>query len=182
MCEQHPWHLHGHKFWVIGTGKGLWNGSASQLAQLNTKNAVRRDTTTVIPDAEKPFGGQAKQGGCGWTAIRFIADNPGVWPFHCHITWHFVMGMQVIFLEATDQIPKPGDDIAICGEVTPGVWMKRRNVAKERTTCNEMSLWIALLVGWCLSLGLIIVLVFYCHKDMKIRKSRNQINLHSFKN
>jgi FtsP/CotA-like multicopper oxidase with cupredoxin domain len=24
----------------------------------------------------------------GWLAIRFIADNPGVWLLHCHINSH----------------------------------------------------------------------------------------------
>ena len=22
----------------------------------------------------------------------FVADNPGIWPIHCHIEWHMVMG------------------------------------------------------------------------------------------
>ena len=163
--------MHGHKFWVIGTGKGAWNGSASQLAQLDTKGAVLRDTMTVIPDAEKPFGGQVRQGGCGWTAIRFIANNPGVWPFHCHVTWHFVMGMQVIFLESTNKIPRPGDDIPICGEVTPGHWLQRNKLTQKSVECGDViSLWIALLVGWCLLLGLLILLIFYCHKKGYIRK------------
>ena len=62
MCEQHPWHLHGHKFWVVGMGLGNWNGSAEQIASLEPENAVKRDTVTVLPDAEKPFGGQKEQG------------------------------------------------------------------------------------------------------------------------
>ena len=65
----------------------------SQLAQLDTKGAVLSDTMTVIPDAEKPFGGQVRQGGCSSTAIRFLTTNQGACPFHCHVTWHFVMGM-----------------------------------------------------------------------------------------
>ena len=23
----------------------------------------------------------------GWARIRFVADNPGAWLFHCHIEW-----------------------------------------------------------------------------------------------
>ena len=181
MCEQHPWHLHGHKFWVIGTGKGLWNGSGSQMEQLDTKNAISRDTTTVIPDSEKPFGGQARQGGCGWTAIRFIADNPGVWPLHCHVTWHFVMGMQIVFLESSSLMPRPGDDIPICGEVTPGLWQQKSKLLQKSTECDDVILWIPLVLGWCFSVGLIIALIFYCHKDKKDRDSQVQINLEAFK-
>lgn len=182
VCEQHPWHLHGHKFWVIGTGKGVWNGSASQMAQLNIKNAVYRDTTTVIPDSEKPFGGMASQGGCGWTVIRFVADNPGVWPFHCHVTWHFVMGMQAIFLVSADKIPSPADDIPLCGDVTPTLWMNKKVSQKTVSSDDVISLWIPLIVGWCFSLGLIILLIFYCHKDRKESSgSHVQINLEAFK-
>ena len=160
---------------MIGTGKGVWNGSASQMAQLNIKNAVLRDTTTVIPDAEKPFGGHARQDGCGWTAIRFIADNPGVWPFHCHVTWHFVMGMQIIFLESTGKMPSPGDDIPICGAVTPGLWQQKNKVMQKADACDDISLWIALVIGWCFSLGCLIVLIFYCKRD------RAQISINTLK-
>ena len=62
MCEQHPWHLHGHKFWVVGMGLGNWNGSDEQIASLNHENAIKRDTVTVLPDVEKPFGNQKQQG------------------------------------------------------------------------------------------------------------------------
>lgn len=132
---------------------------------------------TVIPDAEKPFGGQARQDGCGWTAIRFVANNPGVWPFHCHITWHFVMGMQVIFLESTNKMPRPFDNILICGEVTPGLWLQRNKFTDKSVECGDViSLWFALLVGWCLLFGLLILLTFYCCKERNICRTRIQIN------
>ena len=43
-------------------GLGNWNGSAEQIASLEPENAVKRDTVTVLPDAEKPFGSQKEQG------------------------------------------------------------------------------------------------------------------------
>jgi FtsP/CotA-like multicopper oxidase with cupredoxin domain len=36
-------------------------------------NPMRRDTVDV------PGGGSVN--------IRFVADNPGAWVFHCHIQW-----------------------------------------------------------------------------------------------
>ncbi|GLJ51148.1 hypothetical protein SUGI_1088710 [Cryptomeria japonica] len=42
----------------------------------------------------------------GWTAIRFKADNPGVWAFHCHVEAHFFMGMGVIFAEGIEKVGK----------------------------------------------------------------------------
>nr|QCZ35221.1 laccase 54 [Salvia miltiorrhiza] len=34
----------------------------------------------------------------GWTAIRFKANNPGVWYLHCHIERHITWGMGMVFI------------------------------------------------------------------------------------
>ncbi len=31
---------------------------------------------------------------------RFVADNPGVWAFHCHIDWHLSAGFFATMVEA----------------------------------------------------------------------------------
>jgi len=55
-------------------GLGNWTGSDEQIASLDPENAVKRDTVTVLPDAEKPFGGQKEQG----TKIGFkVRDYTG---------------------------------------------------------------------------------------------------------
>ncbi|SSD62075.1 uncharacterized protein SCODWIG_03837 [Saccharomycodes ludwigii] len=36
--------------------------------------------------------------------IRFMADNPGVWFFHCHIEWHLMQGLALVLVEAPDEI------------------------------------------------------------------------------
>jgi len=56
----HPIHLHGHDFFVIGSGSGTFNQAS---ASLNWNTPPRRDTTTL------PAG--------GWLAIAFRSDNPG---------------------------------------------------------------------------------------------------------
>jgi len=89
----HPFHLHGHHFWVLGTG--AWNdGNYNSTVHEKTLilHGARRDTVLV----------QEKS----WAVIRFIADNPGVWPFHCHIDWHNLSGMAVTFIEAKDILRK----------------------------------------------------------------------------
>lgn len=63
-------HLHGHHFWVLGQGNGTFNAAT---AALNTANPPLRDTAT-LPQA-------------GWVVLRFTADNPGLWIFHCHLLW-----------------------------------------------------------------------------------------------
>ena len=32
-------------------------------------------------------------GDCAETQICFQANNPGVWPLHCHMTYHLAAGM-----------------------------------------------------------------------------------------
>ncbi|CAG8788374.1 26251_t:CDS:2, partial [Dentiscutata erythropus] len=77
----HPFHLHGHTFWLMGDGVGTDYDKSS----LNTVDPPIRDTT-VVP-------------AWGWSVIRFNIDNPGVWVFHCHIEWHIQMGMLAQIVE-----------------------------------------------------------------------------------
>ncbi|KAI0325354.1 hypothetical protein GY45DRAFT_1261010 [Cubamyces sp. BRFM 1775] len=70
----HPFHLHGHKFWIVGSGAGRY-----QNQPLDNKAPMLRDTL-VIPAYT-------------YTILRFVADNPGFWAFHCHIQWHMAAGL-----------------------------------------------------------------------------------------
>ncbi|KAI3980315.1 hypothetical protein MKX01_001386 [Papaver californicum] len=100
VSEIHPWHLHGHDFWVLGYGDGKFSEENDEK-NLNLNTPPLRNTVVVYP--------------YGWTAIRFIADNPGVWPFHCHIEPHLHMGMGVIFAVAVDKIKQIPDGVLDCG-------------------------------------------------------------------
>jgi FtsP/CotA-like multicopper oxidase with cupredoxin domain len=64
----HPFHLHGHSFYVLGKPEAL-----------NLKDPPLKDTVTV------PSRGRL--------VIQWKADNPGKWFFHCHIEWHLMTGM-----------------------------------------------------------------------------------------
>jgi L-ascorbate oxidase len=90
VAEMHAWHLHGQSFWVIGQGFGTFD-PATDPANYNLVNPLRRDTVTLWPN--------------GWTAIRFKADNVGVWPFHCTMNAHSVMGMGFSFITSPDMLP-----------------------------------------------------------------------------
>lgn len=60
--ENHPIHLHGFNFFVVGRGLGNFNPEKDP-ERFNLVDPVERNTIGV------PSG--------GWTAIRFRADNPG---------------------------------------------------------------------------------------------------------
>ncbi|KAG3131143.1 hypothetical protein PI126_g20192, partial [Phytophthora idaei] len=44
----------------------------------------------------------------GYVVFRLNADNPGVWLMHCHIDWHFVLGLAMLFVEAEDALHDEG--------------------------------------------------------------------------
>ncbi|KAL0091079.1 multicopper oxidase [Phycomyces blakesleeanus] len=81
----HPFHLHGHVFQVVARGDGVFMGDRSTV-EWNNENPTTRDTVLVPAES--------------FTIIRFRADNPGVWIFHCHIEWHLETGLAVTFIEA----------------------------------------------------------------------------------
>ncbi|KAJ1378977.1 Multicopper oxidase, type 1 [Sesbania bispinosa] len=98
--EIHPWHLHGHDFWVLGYGEGRFQPGVDEK-KFNLTHAPLRNTAVIFP--------------YGWTALRFKADNPGVWAFHCHIEPHLHMGMGVIFAEAVHKVGKIPTEALTCG-------------------------------------------------------------------
>ncbi|PIA27594.1 hypothetical protein AQUCO_07600041v1 [Aquilegia coerulea] len=100
VSEIHPWHLHGHDFWVLGYGEGKFS-EEKHSKNLNLKNPPLRNTVVIFP--------------YGWTAIRFVTDNPGVWAFHCHIEPHLHMGMGVIFAESVERIKNIPQAAIGCG-------------------------------------------------------------------
>jgi len=67
--DHHPMHIHGHTFRVVETDGGQIPESAQQIE------------STVLVQV-----GSAR-------AIEFIADNPGDWPVHCHMTHHTMTQM-----------------------------------------------------------------------------------------
>jgi L-ascorbate oxidase len=103
--ETHPWHLHGHDFWVLGYGIGRFD-PAVHPATYNLKDPILKNTVSVHP--------------YGWTALRFKADNPGVWAFHCHIEAHFFMGMGIVFEEGIERVAELPREIMGCGKTKGG--------------------------------------------------------------
>lgn len=98
-AEYHSWHLHGHTFWLIGQGLGDFNNE-SDPANFNLNNPVMRDTVALLPE--------------GWAAVRFLADNPGAWAFHCAISPHLVMGMGFTVVTSPDLLPPPPPGVGSC--------------------------------------------------------------------
>ena len=88
----HPMHLHGHNFNVLSEGPIPWDGTINHI-----ENTQRRDVQIIQPGS----AGQPSH-----LVIQYNTDNPGVWPFHCHIAWHVSAGLYVNLMEQTDLITK----------------------------------------------------------------------------
>ncbi|KAI0301898.1 laccase 1 [Multifurca ochricompacta] len=93
----HPVHLHGHSFNVVRSA-----GNSSY----NFDDPVLRDVVS-IGDADDVV------------TIRFRADNPGPWFFHCHIDWHLTAGFAVVFAEDITDVPSTDVTSAAWKELCP---------------------------------------------------------------
>lgn len=111
----HPFHLHGHNFQVLtrypSYGADFYELADGDPVPYDPSNhsafptyPARRDVLVLPPQ--------------GYFVIRFVADNPGVWIFHCHIDWHLAQGLGMVFIEAPTQLQQqmslPSDHLAAC--------------------------------------------------------------------
>ncbi|KAK6813766.1 hypothetical protein RU639_010263 [Aspergillus parasiticus] len=88
FAQDHPMHLHGHDFWVLGSGYGEFD--SSQANSLTLVNSPRRDVA-MMPAS-------------GYLVIAIKTNNPGAWLMHCHIAWHTSEGFAVQLLERASEI------------------------------------------------------------------------------
>ncbi|KAF5377887.1 hypothetical protein D9615_006802 [Tricholomella constricta] len=100
----HPLHLHGHTFSVVRSARS---------SVYNYDNPVRRDVVSAGAVGDN-------------VTIRFRTDNPGPWILHCHIDWHFEIGLAIVFAEDTLTVniadpPAAWDDLCpIYNAMDPG--------------------------------------------------------------
>lgn len=110
---KHPFHLHGHAFQAVWRSKE----EAGPFAESNVTEAdfsptpMRRDTFVLPPQ--------------GNIVLRFRADNPGVWLFHCHIEWHVESGLIATMVEAPLDLQRdlviPQGHYDACAAASPAV-------------------------------------------------------------
>lgn len=100
--NSHPFHLHGHQFWVLAAGHGYFPGYEKLGLKPEGKGLLDTTNRTVIENPLKRDVATAE--GFGWTLLRFVADNPGVWLFHCHMIWHSEAGMAMQFVSRLDDL------------------------------------------------------------------------------
>ncbi|KAL3232773.1 Iron transport multicopper oxidase FET3 [Nakaseomyces bracarensis] len=89
---KHPFHLHGHIFQMIYRDRSYDDALGEVPHPFDDSNhssypeiPVMRDTVYLNPQSS--------------IVLRFKADNPGVWFFHCHIEWHLLQGLAIVLVE-----------------------------------------------------------------------------------
>jgi hypothetical protein len=103
VSELHSWHVHGHSAWVVGMGSGTFDAT-KDVTNYNLVNPVLQDTFDMYP--------------LGWTAIRLVADNPGAWLFHCHLSSHIIMGMEFTIITSPNEIDSPPEGATSCTQTS----------------------------------------------------------------
>nr|CAD1828676.1 unnamed protein product [Ananas comosus var. bracteatus] len=88
----------------VGQGFGNYD-PVNDPARFNLVDPVERNTVGV-PDG-------------GWVAIRFFADNPGVWLMHCHLDVHTSWGLRMAWVVndgplPNQKLPPPPSDLPEC--------------------------------------------------------------------
>ncbi|CAJ1953267.1 unnamed protein product [Sphenostylis stenocarpa] len=97
-AENHAMHLHGFSFFVVGVGTGNFN------------NVTDPKSYNLIDPPEVNTFALPKN---GWVAMRFVANNPGVWYMHCHLERHTSWGMDTVLIvrdggtTETSMVPPP---------------------------------------------------------------------------
>ncbi|SCU91041.1 LANO_0D10594g1_1 [Lachancea nothofagi CBS 11611] len=96
---RHPFHLHGHSFQIVQKSPSFaespeGNGEPGSPTPYNESAPLMK-----FPDIPMHRDTVILEGN-GHTVLRFVADNPGVWLFHCHVDWHLEQGLAALFIEA----------------------------------------------------------------------------------
>lgn len=79
---------------ILNVGFGPWDGTV-----VRSDNPQRRDSQLLPPGSvDSP----------SHMVVQWTADNPGVWPFHCHIAWHLSAGLYFTVLENPGSVASDG--------------------------------------------------------------------------
>lgn len=100
-------HLHGYSFRVIAMEKLGLSTSLEEVMEMDKAGNITRNLqaaplkdTVIVPDG-------------GYTILRFEANNPGWWLFHCHLEFHVEVSesfclKELLFKDLTQpQTPTP---------------------------------------------------------------------------
>ncbi|KAF4524249.1 hypothetical protein B566_EDAN008795 [Ephemera danica] len=119
----HPFHLHGYAFNVVGIGRS----PDSTIKKINLKHALDLDRQGLLhrqfnhPPAKDTIAVPNN----GYVVLRFRADNPGFWLFHCHFLFHIMIGMNlVLHVGQQSDLPPVPPMFPRCGDHLPPIELR----------------------------------------------------------
>ncbi|KKA24127.1 Ferro-O2-oxidoreductase [Rasamsonia emersonii CBS 393.64] len=100
----HPFHLHGHNFYIVAIhestqGWGSYNPFLKNRPpglELSSNDNDNDEDTDPYDLTRAVLRDTVQIPRRGYAVLRFRADNPGIWFFHCHIMWHLAGGMAML--------------------------------------------------------------------------------------
>lgn len=116
----HPFHLHGYAFNVIGMGRS----PDTSVKKINLKHALDLDRRGLLNRefGRPPLKDTIAVPNNGYVIIRFRADNPGFWLFHCHFQFHIAIGMNLVVHVGTQgDLPPVPPNFPKCGHHLPPI-------------------------------------------------------------
>lgn len=116
----HPFHLHGQAFSLVGMGRS----PDKSIKKINLKHTLELDRLGMLERdfSKPPMKDTIAVPNNGYVVLRFRADNPGYWLFHCHFLFHIVIGMNLVFHVGTHaDLPPIPDKFPRCGDHRPPV-------------------------------------------------------------
>lgn len=116
----HPFHLHGHAFHVIGMGRS----PDSTVKKINLRHTLDLDRRGLLNRQFNlpPLKDTIAVPNNGYVVLRFRADNPGYWLFHCHFQFHIVIGMNlVVHIGTHADLPPVPPNFPRCGNHIPPI-------------------------------------------------------------
>lgn len=111
----HPMHVHGQNMMVLDEGVGQWDGKTI----IRPENPQRRDTQILQPG--------------GYLVVQLESDNPGVWPFHCHFSWHVSEGLYINVIQKPDEIEMLTEVPGLMAQTCDGEFPSDRCRGRPRT-------------------------------------------------
>jgi hypothetical protein len=93
--------------WPADWAATRWNRSGSTAS-------ASRQWTEPFAHAAAANDGFRNCNPCHHFALCSQADNPGVWPFHCHISAHAFIGQMLYFVNDPDSVIPPPDNLPTC--------------------------------------------------------------------
>jgi hypothetical protein len=94
------------------------------VKKINLKHALELDRKGLLHRQFKgpPMKDTIAVPNNGYVVVRFRADNPGYWMFHCHFLFHTIIGMNfLVHVGSRSDLPPVPPNFPTCGHHLPEI-------------------------------------------------------------